>query len=317
MPRITLKEMRQYQGIGASEVAAVCHLDPWRTARELWEMKTGRREKDKRTAAMEFGIEMESTALAHYLRMTGQDAGNIITETQVCAVHPEITFLRAIADGWNGTSGVQIKCPSGESTLESMRRGVIPRHYMLQCAAEMSIFEAEDWDFFVYDAKNPDQSELAAVGWDNEWSGDLALAEFWDSTAIPLIKEFWERMCKDEWKDVDRPIPPDNSWKSAIAQIQSSQAMIDLMTETKDDAKAELQQMMGFNSSASAGGWRAFWQRCNPSWSLTVKCDSSEALKAVYAALKPLEDAEGVIKLDCKESQEGFTFQVKQEKNET
>lgn len=317
MPKIiNLEEMRQSLGIGASEVAAVCHLDPWATARELWEIKTGRRAKAPRTAAMEFGIEMEPNGLAHYLHLTGRDLGNIIIETQVCAVHSKFPYLRAIADGWNGTTGVQIKCPSGDNLLESMRRGLIPKHYLVQCAAEMAIFEAEGWDFFVYDAEKPEESKLIQVNWAMPFGTYYDLQTMWIEIALPLIEEFWKRLCAEKWEDSERDIPPSVTWENAIKRRQDAEAKILELQEIKDFATAELQQMMGFNSKASNSGWLAYWQRRKPAYKLTISCDDAASLAEVKAAIEPLENAEGVRKIEAKESSEAWTFQVKGVKGE-
>ena len=38
-------EARKEQGIGASEAAAICGFSKWQTRTELWEIKTGRRQR--------------------------------------------------------------------------------------------------------------------------------------------------------------------------------------------------------------------------------------------------------------------------------
>ena len=112
---------------------------------------------------MQFGIETGARCDG---RVPGNFGAHRSMESQVPAIHSEMPFLRAIADGWNGKRGVEIKCPSGTSVLESMQRGVVPKHYLLQCFTEMVIFGVDEWDFFVFCAEGPSESQLATVRMD-------------------------------------------------------------------------------------------------------------------------------------------------------
>ena len=319
---ITLEEMRSETGIGASEVGAVCHLSPWTTARELWEVKTGRREKDAPTAAMEFGIEMEPVAFKEYCQMTGMDWQTM--HTQIPAVHSEIPFLRAIADYWNGAHGCQIKCPSGTSVLESMRRGIVPKHYLLQCVAEMEIFGVDEWDFFVYAAESPSESQLATVRMDDPWipaatleeTGEkipgLTVREFWQGTALPLIAEFWRKMCADEWKDSKEwPAPPTDKWLAAVERRKFAADMARDAQELKDEADAELQQMMGFQERMVVGSWEAKWTRRKPSFTVAIKCTNEAIEEEILPKISALEEVDGVDKIEKSNRAESFSFGVK------
>jgi putative phage-type endonuclease len=309
MPIITRDEMRSTHGIGASEVAAICHLDPWRTAYELWLDKTHRRPKEPQTEAMLFGIDMEPRAVAYWLQGASWPEKGI----QVPAVHPTLPFLRAIADMWEDPIGCQIKCPSGDTTMDSMKRGVVPRHYLLQCAAEMSIFEAKSWEIFVYDAKDPENSEGAIIFWDDWWTPEISLKQFWERTAIPLITEFWRRIRMDEWPEHDPawPRPSAEQWLAAWEKAKYAKELKSQADDMKEEADSEFKQMMGFEEGMIIAGIEARWSKRKGSVGIQVTCEDNETTDRVLSILAPLENAEGVESVEKKVRGEGKAFGVK------
>lgn len=297
------------RGIGASEVAAVCHLDPWTTARELWEYKTKRRKKPPPSPAMAFGIEMEPVAFEYYCQLTGFKG-----ETQVRAVHDTIPFLRAIADGWDGTTGVQIKVPSGEHLLRALRRGDIPKNYLLQCYAEMEIFGASNWTLFVYDADEPEASSLIGIDGQSLWNSGYVIKDFWEHQAVGLLKDFWGAFERDEWEDAKIPEPDEMVWKAALHMREESKVREQEAEDLKAESDAILLQEMRFNSKLSCAGHRAFWQKRKASYGVSIGCEDEETMRKVFDAIKDLENAEGVKEVKARVTEESYSFQVKEVK---
>lgn len=264
MPKI-VESFSGSTGIGASEIAAICHLSPWESAYGLWQKKTGRIPKPATIPAMQLGIDMESEAFEAYSRVISC----VEMKPQVAASHRTLDYLRAIADGWDGENGVDIKIPSADPLLIDARQGRIPHHYALQLACCMEVFEVEAWDLFVYDPAAKTGIILTAT-WDMPFTHGFTLAKFWDQVATPLIADFWKRMDADKWEDDSLlPRPIENEWMEAIDARNAIKDQIGVLEERLETWNARLKQIMRFNSSLTCAGWTAKWRQSRASDSIS------------------------------------------------
>jgi len=307
---MTQDELRSSKGVGASDVAAICHLDPWSSAYEKWQLKTGRIPRPEQTAAMKYGQEMETTAFAAYLNRAGLIAKGF--ERQFIARHDELPFLRCLADAWDPTTKrlVEIKCPTSHHLLDSLKRGDVPKNYLLQIACMMDIFGVESCDFYVFDVKKP---ELCEVTWDWPWDSDgQMLVDFWYGTALAAIENFWHAVQADSWfGDQATYAPPEKDWAEAIAKRLHAQAMIASYESEKDEADARLKQLMGHAMVASSGGYKGTWTKYKAAYDVSVKVEDAAALEKIIAVLKPLQNAAGVREVKSKAQPERLVFNVK------
>ena len=313
---ITYEELRSGIGIGASEIAAILHLSPYQSAFQLWQTKTGRIPKPPATEAMEYGNKMEPVAFAQYLERTGHSD----MQRQVAAVHPTLPFLRAIADGWDGKHGVEIKCPTSRRLVKSVRKGTVPTHYALQVACMMDIFGVNAWDFFVYDT---DKSELLPVKWTDailkgNWSTSLGydLKNYWRVRAIPQIEAFWARVCADAWEQDGQAEVQTDRWKAAIEKRRDAKENIELYEEMEMEANAELKQMVGTSRSASADGWRASWTNFKPTWGVSISVTSEATQKQIVDALDAIKDLEGVKEIKAEHQPNRRVFKIAEVKGD-
>lgn len=132
----------------ASEAAALMGCAPWfpRTAYELFEVKSGRREV-RVTPAMARGVELEARARALYEVERGDLMVPYVVEGEEdCA---------ASLDGlsWDGDRLLEVKCPwkgSASDLWARAARGQVPAHYQCQMQMELMASGAELADFAVY-----------------------------------------------------------------------------------------------------------------------------------------------------------------------
>jgi len=122
------KEWRAWRNrlIGASEIAAVLGISPFLTARELFEIKIGKREQHE-NPAMVRGRELEDAAV---FAVEGQ-LGRALMREGLCFEaegHP----LGASLDAFDPQEGIvyEVKCP-GLASFERLAEG-IPEHYEAQ-----------------------------------------------------------------------------------------------------------------------------------------------------------------------------------------
>jgi putative phage-type endonuclease len=302
---ITRDQLLKSKGIGASDVASIMHLSPWQEAKELWEIKTGRKPKPPQTEAMRHGIEIEPIAFKEYCELTG-----FAGEQQVIAVHPEFPYLRCIADGWDGNRLLEIKSPQSKKLIESVRQGVVPDNYLLQCATEMVIFGVGECDFYVFDA---DGSELISVDGLMPFLGSTLLG-YWQSTALPEIERFWGCIANDTWAESGTPDINEKKWLAAVTSRKTAMDSIAELEIQKDRAEAELKQMIAGAKSATAAGWKAGWQDRKGSLGVSVKVDSEQTMNEILAALEGIRGLAGVKAVEASVRKSSRAFTVEKQK---
>jgi putative phage-type endonuclease len=302
---ITREEMMKSKGIGASDVAAIMHLSPWQTALELFEIKTGRRPKPQQTEAMKRGNELEPIAFKEYCELTG-----FAGEQQVVAIHPDLPYLRCIADGWDGKRLLEIKSPQSKKLIEFVREGIVPDHYALQVAASMDIFGVDQCDFYVFDAEG---SELISVQFEMPFLGST-LIDYWKNQALPAIERFWGCFVNNTWAESGTPEINEKNWLAAVQARKRAVDDIAKLEIDKDRAEAELKQMMAGAKSATAAGWQAAWQDRKGSFGVGVKVDSEQTMQEILAALDSIRGMAGVKTVEANVRQASRSFTVKQQK---
>ena len=303
---ITREALMKTRGIGASGVAAILSLSPWTTAYTLWEQKTGRKPKPPQTKQMLDGIAKEPIAFAEYVESTGYKD----MEQQVIAVHPDLPYIRCIADGWDGKRGVEIKCPQSTKDIEAARQGIIADYYALQIATCMDVFGVSEWDFYVFD---PEGSELVGITFTQAFQGGTLL-DFWQQKALPAVQRFWACVSNDKWMEDGLPGIDEQKWLAAIDTRQAAVQQIAHFEDQKFKAEAEIKQMIGTAKSTTAAGWKAGWQDRRGSFGVEVKVESQETMAEILTALDAIKGLPGVKGVEAKIRETTRAFKIEKVK---
>src|SRR5215469_15253821 len=134
------------EGIGASDAPVIMGETPFKTARALWSIKTGRMQEEPSGPAARRGRELERFARRAYERRTG------IQMEPLCMVHEGFEWTRASLDGlsFDGSTLVEIKCPLSGRDRASAHEGRIPPQYHAQLQHQLEVSRAERahyWSF--------------------------------------------------------------------------------------------------------------------------------------------------------------------------
>jgi len=206
--------------IGASEIAAVLGLSPWLTARELWEIKTGRREPQQMNAAMRRGTELEAAARFAVEAELGLSLSDPVLR------HPELP-LGASLDGYAEGTVVEIKCP-GIQSYERMRGG-IPDYYMAQLQQQALVAAANGMAV----------ERMVLYVWHPELGGymhETHPSEEWAERIAAAAVEFWHRVQADEW--------PEDELASLVEALAAAKAAEAEAVEARKRLEAELAEAM-------------------------------------------------------------------------
>ena len=132
-----LKERKNY--IGGSDLGAICGLNPYRTALDVYLDKTSDDISEETNAAMRWGNLLEDVVAKAYSEDTGYDV-EIEPNT---IYHPEYSFLAANIDRWADNKRRILECKTA-SFLKAKEWGdlgtdQIPESYLIQNATYSAV----------------------------------------------------------------------------------------------------------------------------------------------------------------------------------
>lgn len=171
-------EARQEQGIGASEAAAICGYSQWQTRTELWEIKTGRRQRNDISSKdyVERGHLMEGAVRDFYAALHPEY--EIEHHPYDILYHSERPWLFATLDGEitetgfkdppEGTRRILIHADGDTEELQTgqvpfIRRGILE----VKTSAPNNKAAWAEWDGRIPDAYYCQCChQLLATGWD-------------------------------------------------------------------------------------------------------------------------------------------------------
>lgn len=174
-------------GVGASDVAAVLGICPYKTRYQLWLEKTGRSKGFEGNSFTIHGQDTEAKARARYELLTMEDM------PPACATHPKFSVCLASLDGRKDDNSLilEIKCPRGSEMIAAAKDGKILEHYIPQVQFQLAITGADLLHFFVYHSETQEDA-LVEVKPDVEYQGKIIaeVLSFWElvksDTAPPL-----------------------------------------------------------------------------------------------------------------------------------
>jgi len=177
--------------IGASDLASIMGISPWKSKYKLWCEKLGKIKEDEINMAMMQGAALENDARLRY---------NAITENHVIAsvvVSDEWPVAMASLDGKtiDGDIICEIKCPSPNGKVYDMAvDGDVPDYYTCQIQWQLWVTKAQRCDYFVY--LSDEKNVLIPVYPDEAYQQKLVTAakEFW---ALVVSEEMPELVEKD------------------------------------------------------------------------------------------------------------------------
>ncbi len=180
-------KMREGKITGSNVGAILGLLTKYRTRQdvmnEMIAKALGMKTESHYTAAMQYGIENEPTALGAYTYIDKPDdvKDNTIKEATF-VIHPNHPWLGASPDALVGDDGLlEIKCPYGarhNNKFTSITHSS-KEHYYAQMQIQMSCTQRNWCDFYQW---SPNSFMLERVEHNPKWVAD----------ALPILKEFYE-----------------------------------------------------------------------------------------------------------------------------
>jgi len=241
--------LARQSGLGGSDGSAVANINPFRTALEVYEEKTGDLESDNPNWRMQWGNIGEAIAADLYVEETGREI-----RRQPLRRNAEHDFLIANVDRQilavgdvTSTGCLEIKCP-GLGAFSKIKAHGLPDYAVLQLQHYLGVLGYSWGSFAVFNPEYgpPIHFDMEA---DQELIGQLfeREIEFWTEHVIPRIPP------PIESDDVALEIPeiegelkimegPD--WLKAARDLQEAKDLQDTAKTLADQAKDRVQELM-------------------------------------------------------------------------
>lgn len=235
--------------MGCSELAAAVGLNPWRTPLDVYLEKTGQvpRADLSDNEAVYFGNVLEDVVAQEFSRRQGFKVQRQSAEI----VHPRLPFLRGHIDRRivGRRAGLECKTAGIRQAQHYGEIGTdeVPAHYLIQCAAYLSITGWDEWhlavliggqDFRVY--KIPRDEQLIATL-------ESRAAAFWqavkdrnppDATTLAGASLLWPQ-------DSGASVTATDELVDAVRRLRTLRAEIKAAEKTADEIELSVKQALG------------------------------------------------------------------------
>lgn len=143
--KISRTEWLKYRkmGIGGSDAGAVCGLNPYKTAMEVYQDKISEEViEGSGNEAMRQGIELETYVARRFMEVTGRKVRKVNFMFQ----HEQFPFMLADIDRMIVGENAGLECKTASPYMQDKwKDGNIPMHYQLQCHHYMAVTGADHW----------------------------------------------------------------------------------------------------------------------------------------------------------------------------
>lgn len=203
-------------GVGSSDVAAICGLDPYCSALEVYLDKIGQVPDEETSEAIEWGNRLEAVVADHFAETTGWDV-QVPTEP---AVHPVHIFMRANVDRYlsePGTDDVSalLEIKTTGAHLEKNWGDEPPDRVLLQVQHQLAVTGL------------PRAFVAVLIGGQRYRQFEVARDDELIASLVEIEREFWER--------VESRTPP-----PADASVSASEALARLYADFERESEIDL-----------------------------------------------------------------------------
>lgn len=263
--KLDKKEWLNYrkQGIGGSDAGAVCGLNPYRTAIQVYQDKISEEIEEIDNEAMRQGREFEDYVAKRFMEATGKK----VRRANAMFYHEKHPFMFADVDRMVVGENAGLECKTASPYMaDKWKDGKIPLSYQIQCYHYMAVCNADAW-------------YLAVVIYGREFKyykierDEVVIADL-----IQIEKAFWENyVMKHQIPDPDGSKLADSViaeyYKNSIAdtipltgfneKLERRQELLELigrMDMEKKKIEQELKLYLGENERAENEQFMVSWK---------------------------------------------------------
>lgn len=251
-------------GIGGSDAGAICGLNPYVTAMQVYQDKTSDETDDADNEAMRQGRDLEEYVAQRFMEATGKKA----RRANCIFYNEENPFMLANVDRLIAGENAGLECKTASPYMaDKWKDGEIPMHYQIQCYHYMAVCDAKAWYIAVLIYGK--DFKFHKIERDEEIIESLIQIEkdFWKRNVVPHVlpdpdgSKTADAVIANYFKKT-RPtpifLPP--SFDERLERRQNLADAIEKMEKEKKQIEQELKLYMGEAETAENERFRVSWK---------------------------------------------------------
>lgn len=255
-------------GLGGSDAGAVCGLNPYRTAMEVYLDKTSENIEDVDNEAMRQGREFEEYVAMRFTEATGKK----VRRANFMFYDERNPFMLADVDRMVVGENAGLECKTASPYMEDRwKNGRIPLHYLAQCHHYMSVCNADAWYIAVLIYGR--EFKWHKIERDEEMMADLVRIEkdFWENHVLkktlpePDGSELCDSVIAEYYRNATAQTVPLAGFDGKLGQRQELAGEIKRLEAEKRKIEQELKMYMGEAELAENERYRVSWKAVSSS----------------------------------------------------
>lgn len=264
------KEWLKYRkrGIGGSDAGAVCGLNPYRTAMQVYYDKISDDIEENDNEAMRQGRELEEYVAKRFSEATGKK----VRRANAMYCDEKNPFMLADVDRMIVGENAGLECKTASPYMEEKwRDGKIPLSYQIQCYHYMSVCNAQAWYIavliygkdFIFRRIDRDEQVIA----------DLLRIEkeFWQEHVMKKVlpdpdgSRTADAVIAERFREAQGAVIPLAGFDDRLRRRQEILELMDRMETEKRKIDQELKLYLGEAETAENENFRVSWKNVSRS----------------------------------------------------
>ena len=251
------------QGIGGSDAGAVCGLNPYKTAMEVYQDKVSSETEDFDNEAMRQGRDFEDYVARRFTEVTGKK----VRRANAMFCHETYPFMRADVDRMVVGEKAGLECKTASPFLaDKWQDGQVPMHYYIQCLHYMTVCDVDAWYIAVLIFGR--EFKYYRMERDEEMIADLIRIEqdFWQNHVLkgqmpsPDGSKLADSVIAEYYKQTIAETIPLTGFNEKIKRRQELSEIIGKMDTEKRQIEQELKLYLGEAEIAENEQYRVSWK---------------------------------------------------------
>lgn len=254
------------RGIGGSDAGAVCGLNPYRTAIQVYYDKTSNEIEEIDNEAMRQGREFEDYVARRFTEATGKK----VRRANAMFYDERNPFMLADVDRMVVGENAGLECKTASPYMaDKWQDGKIPMSYQIQCHHYMSVCNADAWYIAVLIYGR--EFKYYRIDRDEEMIADLIHIEqdFWENCVLkgqipePDGSKIADTVIAEYFKQSRQEVIPLTGFDEKLQRRQELVTVIDKMEREKKQIEQELKLYLGESEQAENERFFVSWKAVN------------------------------------------------------
>lgn len=256
------------KGIGGSDAGAVCGLNPYRTAIQVYYDKTSEEIEETDNEAMRQGRELEEYVARRFCEASGKK----VRRANAIFYDEKNPFMLADVDRMIVGENAGLECKTASPYMaEQWKDGSIPISYQIQCYHYMAVCRADAWYIAVLIYGR--EFKYYRIERDDEVIENLIRIEkeFWNGNVIPRVmpdpdgSKTADLAIAERFKDAQRATILLSGFDERLRRRQELLTVMEHMETEKRQIDQELKLYLGNAETAENEHYRVSWKNVSRS----------------------------------------------------